>query len=47
MKEYILDEFRNAHADNRGICVLDDMEISYASNDGNVCDYTIIDTPRT
>lgn len=45
VKEYILDEFRNAHADNRGICVLDDMEISYVSNDGNPCDYTIIDTP--
>lgn len=45
VKDYILEEFKNAHADNKGICVLDDMEINYASIDGSPCDYTIIDTP--
>jgi tRNA U34 5-carboxymethylaminomethyl modifying GTPase MnmE/TrmE len=45
VKDYILDEFRNAHVDDSAGYVLDDMEINYVSNDDSLCDYTIIDTP--
>ncbi len=45
VKEYILDEFRNAQMDKKDGYVLDDMEINYVANEDSLCDYTIIDTP--
>lgn len=45
IKEYILDEFRNAHADKKSGCIFDDMEIRYVPNADSLCSYTIIDTP--
>ena len=45
VKEYILDEFRNAQMDKKDGYVLDDMEINYVANENSLCDYTIIDTP--
>ncbi|MEW6739632.1 MAG: dynamin family protein [Nitrospirota bacterium] len=45
IKEYILDEFRSAHADKKSGYILDDMEIRYVPNADSLCSYTIIDTP--
>lgn len=45
IKEYILDEFRNAHSNKKGGYMLDDMEINYVSGANSLCNYTIIDTP--
>ncbi len=45
VKEYILDEFRNAQVDNKGGYILDDMEIHYVPHADSLCSYTVIDTP--